>query len=62
MVGSVNFMVEGMKVAKDFYNDSRAIVEKLMKMDDLTPSERNKACCLLMHDPPLVHLFWGVPG
>ena len=59
---SVRSMAEGVKVAKSFYDDSRAVADALMKMDGLTQDEQDKAGRLLMHDPPLVHLFWGFQG
>ncbi|XP_057425759.1 thaumatin-like protein 1b [Lotus japonicus] len=43
MAESVKCMAEGVKVVKDFYNDSRGIADELMKFEDLTPKERNKA-------------------
>ncbi|XP_057450769.1 uncharacterized protein At2g29880-like isoform X2 [Lotus japonicus] len=62
MAESVKCMAEGVKVVKDFYNDSRAIPNELMKMEGLTSRERNKAGRLLMQNLPLVHLFWGFQG
>ena len=59
MAESVKFIAKGMKIVKDFYDDLRAIADELMKMDDYTLKERNKASQLLIHNPPLVHLFRG---
>ena len=59
---SVRSMAEGVKVAKSFYDDSRAVADALVKMDGLTHEEQDKAGRLLMHDLPLVHLFWDFQG
>ena len=44
---------------KDFHDDARAIANELMKMEELTPRECNKAGYVVMQNPNQVYLFWG---
>ena len=55
-------MTENTRSMKDFYDDVRAIANKLMKMEALTPRECNKAGHALMQNVNQVYLFWGFMG